>query len=214
MAQTEQTPVDRLLLVDDNPTNLQVLFQALEAEGYELLVAQSGEEAIATAKEAQPQLILLDINMPGIDGYETCRRLKADRETSDCVIIFLSARGEVADKVQGLQLGAVDYIGKPFQFEEVVARVRKHLDTYHRHRRLQQKTESLEAQLSGGFPDLTEADLNSLVAQGESDRVEFKSTLRWNLHTNKPDKRIEKRVLENGGRVHEHQRREPVRWRR
>jgi DNA-binding response OmpR family regulator len=195
MAQTEQTSVDRLLLVDDNPTNLQVLFQALEAEGYELLVAQSGEEAIETAREAQPQLILLDINMPGIDGYETCRRLKADPETSESVIIFLSARGEVADKVQGLQLGAVDYIGKPFQFEEVVARVRKHLDTYHRHRRLQQKAESLEAQLSGGFPDLTEADLSALVTQGESERMEFKSTLRWNLHTNKPDKRIENACL-------------------
>ena len=195
MAQTEQTPGDRLLLVDDNPTNLQVLFQALEDEGYELLVAQSGLEAIATAREAQPQLILLDINMPGIDGYETCRRLKADAETSDAVIVFLSARGEVADKVQGLQLGAVDYIGKPFQFEEVVARVRKHLDTYHRHRQLEQKAESLQAQLSGGFTDLTEAELKRLLALGEGERAEFKSTLRWNLHTNKPDKRIENACL-------------------
>ena len=93
METTEDTGIDRLLLVDDNPTNLQVLFQALEDEGYELLVAQSGEEAIATAKEAQPQLILLDINMPGIDGYETCRRLKDDLATRDAVIIFLSARG-------------------------------------------------------------------------------------------------------------------------
>ena len=195
MAQTEQAPVDRLLLVDDNPTNLQVLFQALEAEGYELLVAQSGEEAIATAQEAQPQLILLDINMPGMDGYETCRRLKADSQTSDSVVVFLSARGDVGDKVQGLEVGAVDYIGKPFQFEEVVARVRKHLETYHRHRQLQSRAEELEEQLAGGFQELADGDLKRLVAQGESERVEFKSTLRWNLHTNKPDKRIENACL-------------------
>ena len=122
---------DRVLLVDDNLTNLQVLYQALEEEGYELYVAQSGEEALVTAEETQPQLVLLDINMPGIDGYETCQRLRTSDATKDSVVIFLSARNAVDDKVQGLDLGAVDYIEKPFQFEEVVARVRKHLDAYH-----------------------------------------------------------------------------------
>ncbi len=195
MVTTEDTGIDRLLLVDDNPTNLQVLFQALEDEGYELLVAQSGEEAIATAKEALPQLILLDINMPGIDGYETCRRLKDDNATRDAVIIFLSARGDVADKVRGLELGAVDYIGKPFQFEEVVARVRKHLETYHQQRRLREKNEALQSQLSGGFQDFTRDQLETLLQRGEGERVEFKSTLRWNLHTGKPDKRIENACL-------------------
>jgi putative two-component system response regulator len=195
MTQTEGPPADRLLLVDDNPTNLQVLFQALEAEGYELLVAQSGEEALATAQEAQPQLILLDINMPGIDGYETCRRLKAQSETCDAVVIFLSARGDVDDKVQGLALGAIDYIGKPFQFEEVVARVRKHLETYHQHRALREKTHQLEERLAGGFEELTDDQLKAIVAQGEGEQVEFKSTLRWNLHSGKPDKRIENACL-------------------
>jgi CheY-like chemotaxis protein len=195
MAQNDRAARERLLLVDDNPTNLQVLFQALEAEGYELLVAQSGDEAIETAAKARPQLILLDINMPGLDGYETCRRLKADEETRDCVIIFLSARGDVADKVQGLELGAVDYIGKPFQFEEVVARVRKHLDTYHRQHELQRKNVELQARLAGGFQDLSDEDLKRLIAEGESGAVEFKSTLRVNLHTGKPDKRIENACL-------------------
>ena len=106
--------IGRLLLVDDNPTNLQVLFQALEQEGYELLIAQSGEEALQIAQDAQPQLILLDINMPGMNGYETCRRLKADPNTKDAVVVFLSARGDVDDKVRGLELGAVDYIESLF----------------------------------------------------------------------------------------------------
>jgi len=191
MGVTETETTDRLLLVDDNPTNLQVLYQALEAEGYELLVAQSGEEALTTAKEARPQLILLDINMPGIDGYETCRRLKADSETNESVVVFLSARGDVKDKVQGLELGAVDYIGKPFQFEEVVARVRKHLAMYHQHQKLQKENVELKVQVAGGFQKLSEGDLKELVAAGEGERVEFKSTLRWNIHTNKPDKKIE-----------------------
>jgi DNA-binding response OmpR family regulator len=187
--------VERLLLVDDNPTNLQVLFEALQAEGYELLVAQSGDEAITTAQRARPDLILLDINMPGIDGYETCRRLKADEATRDTVIIFLSARGDVDDKVRGLELGAVDYIAKPFQFEEVVARVRKHLAIHQEQRALQVSNQALRQQLAGGFAELSAADLKRLVADGESDSVEFKSTLRWNLHTNKPDKRMENACL-------------------
>lgn len=118
----------QVLLVDDNPTNLQVLYEALEEQGYELLIAQSGEEALEIAEAALPALILLDINMPGWDGFETCRRLKANEKTKECVIIFLSARDSVHDKVEGLRLGAVDYISKPFQFEEVVARVNTQLE--------------------------------------------------------------------------------------
>lgn len=117
----------QVLLVDDLPANLGVLYEALEREAYELLIAQSGEEALEIAAAAQPALILLDINMPGMDGFETCRRLKADPATKEAVIIFLSARDSVQDKVTGLSLGAVDYISKPFQFEEVVARVNTQL---------------------------------------------------------------------------------------
>ncbi len=189
--QTMSAATERVLLVDDQPTNLQILVQALEAQGYELLVAQSGEEAIATAKEARPQLILLDINMPGIDGYETCRRLKADRKTRDIAIIFLSARGDVSDKVQGLEVGAVDYIEKPFQFEEVIARVRKHLDTHRRHRQLQQDIEELRAQLSGDFRDLSDQDLSHLLTQDAGPRLAFQPTLRRNPKTGSPDRAVE-----------------------
>lgn len=193
-AQRSRTP-DRLLLVDDNPANLQVLFGALEEEGYELLVAQSGEEALQVATRARPQLILLDINMPGMDGYETCRRLKTAASTKEAVVIFLSARGSVADKVRGLELGAVDYIEKPFQFEEVLARVRQHLATDHRQRQLRYENKKLKALMEGGFRELDADDVAALIAEGESDCVDFKSTLRWNLQTNQPDECLENTCL-------------------
>ena len=190
-----ETNTDRLLLVDDNPTNLQVLFGALEDEGYELLIAQSGEEALEIAHAAKPQLILLDINMPGMDGYETCKKLKADPQTRTAAIIFPSARGAVDDKVRGLELGAVDYIEKPFQFEEVLARVRQHLINWHKKDTLRNENKNLKSVIDGGFRELTEADVAAVMVDGESDSVEFKSTLRWNLHSDKSDKNIENACL-------------------
>ena len=181
---------DRILLVDDNADNLQVLFQALEEEGYELLLAQSGEEALATAQDAQPVLILLDINMPGWDGYETCRRLKASDDTKEAVVVFLSARGALDDKLTGFDCGAVDYIEKPFQFEEVVARVRIHLAAWHREHALKSQIEDEAKQVAE-----TTLDLSRVIAAGEGDRIEFKSTLRHNLHTGKVDKKIENACL-------------------
>ena len=118
---------ETILLVDDNPTNLQVLLQTLDGQGYNMLVAKSGETALDIARKTHPSVILLDIMMPGIDGFETCRRLKADATTRDAAVIFLSALDETADKVRGLELGAVDYITKPIQGDEVIARVNTHL---------------------------------------------------------------------------------------
>ena len=179
---------DRVLLVDDNPTNLQVLFEALQEEGYELLIAQSGEEALAIAEEAVPSLVLLDINMPGMDGYETCEKLKQNPKTCDAVIIYLSARGEVEDKLKAFDSGGVDYVSKPFSFEEVIARVRSHLESYHRHRQLKEK-------LALGFVEMDADAVARMLAGGESDKIEFKSTLRTNLHTGKSDKRMENACL-------------------
>lgn len=133
--------------------------------------------------------------MPGIDGYETCIRLKADEGTKSAVVVFLSARGDTEDKVRGLEIGAVDYIGKPFQFEEVVARVRKHLEIHDRERKLEREKEELEIRLGEGFRDLSDAAVVALVKEGESEKLEFKSTLRYNLHTEKPDKRMENACL-------------------
>jgi sigma-B regulation protein RsbU (phosphoserine phosphatase) len=138
---------ESLLLVDDNPTNLQVLYQTLETTGCKLLVAKNGETALSIAQKASPNLILLDIMMPGIDGFEVCRRLKADSVTADIPVIFLSALTDTKDKVQGLQLGAVDYVSKPFQPDEVIARVNTHLTIHRLKREVEQKKDALEDEL-------------------------------------------------------------------
>jgi len=133
-----------VLLVDDEPANLELLRQALDGRGYRLLVATSGEDALKVARRARPSLVLLDVLMPGIDGFETCRRLKADPETAGSAVIFLSALAEAQEKVRGLEAGAVDFVSKPFQPEEVVARVHTHLTV----RQLQLQLESRNAELA------------------------------------------------------------------
>lgn len=117
-----------ILVVDDNPTNLGVIFNVLDESGLEVLVAQDGESALQKIEYITPDLILLDIMMPGIDGFETCSRLKSNPSTSEIPIIFMTALSNTEQKVKGLSLGAVDYITKPFQKEEVLARIKVHLD--------------------------------------------------------------------------------------
>ena len=138
---------ESILLVDDQPAKLEVLLQTLQEVGCKLRVARSGEAALAIARQAQPDLILLDVMMPGIDGFEVCRRLKADPATQKIPVVFLSALDETADKVAGLQLGAVDYVAKPFQPEEVLARVNTHLSIHRLGREVQQQKDALEHEL-------------------------------------------------------------------
>jgi serine/threonine protein kinase/tetratricopeptide (TPR) repeat protein/ActR/RegA family two-component response regulator len=127
----QPTPVaddaGRILLVDDDATNLDVLRETLKGQGYRLYVARNGEDALKVARRVRPLIVLLDVVMPGIDGYETCRRLKDDPETLDAAVIFLSALDDAKDKVKGFEAGAVDFITKPFQGDEVLARVKTHL---------------------------------------------------------------------------------------
>ena len=137
----------KILLVDDNPVNLQLLYQLLERPGLRLLVAKSGKAALTIAQKSYPDLILLDIMMPGLDGFEVCRRLKADPITRSIPIIFLSALDSTADKVKGLQLGAVDYVSKPFQAEEVLARVKTHLTLHKLSREVQTQRDKLVHEL-------------------------------------------------------------------
>lgn len=118
----------KILAVDDVPANLDVLSQALEADGYNVLVATTGEAALDLVKRIEPDLILLDVMMPGIDGFETCRRLKANENTSEIPVVFLTARSELEGILEGFQAGGVDYISKPFQKEEVLIRIRTHLE--------------------------------------------------------------------------------------
>ena len=135
---------EAILLVDDNPTNLQLLFETLDGRGYKLLIAKDGKTALSIARKANPHLILLDIMMPKIDGYEVCRQLKADPATEEIPVIFLSALTDTKDKVQGLDLGAVDYVTKPFQPDEVIARVNTHLTIYRLKIALDQKNKELQ----------------------------------------------------------------------
>jgi len=123
-----------ILMVDDNEINLQTLYQTLEDQGYSLLIARSGEDALRIAAKADPDLILLDVMMPGLDGYETCARLKADENTRNSVIIFLTALQSSQEKVRGFSLGAVDFITKPFDSAEIVARVSRHLEVHLGHK--------------------------------------------------------------------------------
>lgn len=135
---------EKILVVDDNPTNLRVLVQTLDGQHYRLLVAKTGEDALSIAKKTRPDLVLLDVMMPGLNGYEVCQRLKVDPDTRDAAVIFLSALGDTHDKVQGLQMGAVDYVGKPFQTSEVVARVKTHLSIRRLQRTLDRQNTELE----------------------------------------------------------------------
>ena len=116
-----------LLIVDDNPTNLGVLTDYLEEHGFEILSAEDGYAGIEIAQFAQPDMILLDVMMPGIDGFETCRRLKVDEKTQSIPVIFMTALESTKDKVNGFKVGGVDYITKPVQQEEVLARISTHL---------------------------------------------------------------------------------------
>lgn len=135
---------DQILLVDDNPTNLQMLLQTLSGRGYKLLIAKNGESALRIALKAKPALVLLDIMMPGMDGYEVCRKLKDSGDTENVTIIFLSALDDTKDKVRGLEAGAVDYISKPFQAEEVIARVETQLKIHRLERALSERNRQLE----------------------------------------------------------------------
>jgi signal transduction histidine kinase len=117
----------KLLIVDDNPTNLGILFDYLTQYGFKVLVSLDGESAIEQVEYAKPDLILLDVLMPGIDGFKTCDRLKANPSTQDIPVIFMTALSDTVDKVHGFKIGAVDYITKPIQHEEVLSRVQTHL---------------------------------------------------------------------------------------
>ena len=126
-----------ILIVDDTPANLEVLGGMLKEHGYKVRQATSGEMALRTAGANPPDLILLDIMMPGMDGYEVCRRVKADAQLREIPVIFISALSETMDKVKAFSTGGVDFITKPFQFEEVEARVATHLTMRLHQRQLQ-----------------------------------------------------------------------------
>ncbi|GAB4182892.1 MAG: hypothetical protein Fur005_45450 [Roseiflexaceae bacterium] len=142
--QTPRTPstsgsTATILLVDDNPTNLAALTRSLTQHGFRVLVAQHGESGIQIAQRVNPDLIMLDVQLPGSDGFEICRRLKSDLKTSDIPVLFMTVRSNTTDRLTGFEAGAVDYITKPFQEAEVLARINTHIH-------LRQLTSSLQHQ--------------------------------------------------------------------
>jgi len=127
-----------ILIVDDTPDNLRLLSEMLSKRGYSVRSAISGSAAFMAVNTKLPDLILLDINMPNLNGYEVCKQLKANEATRDIPVLFLSAFNEAIDKVKAFEVGGLDYITKPFQVEEVLARVDTHLTLSRTQKELQQ----------------------------------------------------------------------------
>jgi DNA-binding response OmpR family regulator len=139
-----------ILVVDDTTTNLEIIQHFLRESGFQALTAINGARAFEQIQSRPPDLILLDVIMPGIDGFEICQKLKANPETSDIPIIFMTSISDTVSKVKGLELGAVDYIIKPFQSEELLARIRSHLQ-------LRNLTKTLELRVTERTRELSQA---------------------------------------------------------
>jgi signal transduction histidine kinase len=157
-----------ILIVDDTPTNLDVISEALSDEGYTVAIATSGERALKQLERRLPDLILLDVMMPGIDGFETCQRLKSNPKTCDIPVIFMTALSDAESKIKGFEVGAVDYITKPFQEREVLARVKTHLQLSFLTQNLEQQVSQKNAELQASQIQLIQTEkmsaLGNLVA--------------------------------------------------
>ncbi len=141
---TDEQTVPLILIVDDTRVNLQLLGKILMKVNYELAIANSGYEALDMLREVKPDLILLDVMMPGIDGYEVCKTLKSSPETKNIPVIFLTAKSEKEDIVTGFEMGAVDYVTKPFNSAELLARVKTHLELKYARDLLAKQNEKLK----------------------------------------------------------------------
>ena len=146
-----------ILVVDDTPANLSLLVDYLGQHDYKVLVARDGASAIEQALLTKPELVLLDVMMPEMDGYECCRRIKESPELSETPVIFMTALSETGDKVKGFEAGGVDFVTKPIQHEEVLARVRVHLTLRRLRRELQEANQTLEARVEERTLELTDA---------------------------------------------------------
>ncbi len=154
----------KILVVDDTPASLRLLTDLLKAEGFEVRSAISGELALGAATQNPPNLVLLDIRMPEMDGYEVCRRLKANPLTRDVPVIFVSAASETDEKVRGFEMGAVDFVTKPYQRNELLARVRTHLELNHLRNNLDDLVEARTAELKESEKRLRKNLIDSITA--------------------------------------------------
>jgi len=139
-----------VLIIDDEPVNIQVVSDFLEAQGIEIMMAKNGTDGLSRAKKGKPDLILLDIRMPEMDGYEICHKLKAEESTKDIPIIFMTGLAEIGDKLKAFAVGGIDYVIKPFQQPELLARVSVHLQISNLNKKLAEQNIRLEGALDTG----------------------------------------------------------------
>jgi two-component system, sensor histidine kinase and response regulator len=159
-----------IMIVDDNPANLKLLEEMLEIQGHEVRAFPLGRLALAASVKHPPDLILMDVNMPEMDGYEACQLLKASEAGAGIPVIFLSALTETSDKVKAFQCGAADYITKPFQVEEVHSRVQTHLQLHNLQRALRRENDELEEAVAARTRELSEANSRlTIVDRSKSD---------------------------------------------
>src|SRR5688500_5346717 len=156
---SEMLQKQTILIVDDTPANLHLLVKMLEPEGYLVRPTTNGEFGLGFARSTQPDLILLDIKMPKMSGYDVCKQLKADDRTRDIPVIFISAMDQALEKAEAFAVGGVDYITRPFQTEEVLARVRTHLALSQLQKALSIQNERLEQRVEERTAELTEANV-------------------------------------------------------
>ncbi len=142
------TPKETLLVIDDIPEHVTFLVEFLTKAGFQVLMAQDGEQGIQKAEEAHPDLILLDVLMLGMDGFEVCRRLKSQENTKDIPVIFMTALAEIVNIVKGFELGAADYITKPFQSVEALARIKTHLTLRKQQQQLAKQNQQLQQEIA------------------------------------------------------------------
>jgi two-component system sensor histidine kinase/response regulator len=181
----------KILIADDNSIDLQILTLTLQNEAYQLFSAQNGKDALRLAQQVKPDLILLDVKMPGIGGFEVCQKLKASKATMNISIIFLSALDEQVNKLQGLNIGGEDYITKPFSPEEVSARVRVHLALCAKRKELEQLREQ-DQQYFARINAIRDGILEQMEHDVKSPLASIKvSTHLINRHTRDQDSRIE-----------------------
>lgn len=173
-----------VLIVDDIAANRNVLGETLERDQYEVLLAPDGETALKVARKAKPDLILLDVMMPGMDGFETCRRLKKDPDTASIPVVFISAQNETRSMIDGFKAGGVDYITKPFQAEEVLIRASTHLTNHRLTREIIKKNQELEdfnAQLKAEMERREQAESSLELADAQLSLITEQEIERWGL---------------------------------
>lgn len=158
------TTSGNIMIVDDTPQNLRLLCDMLKSRGYSVRPAPSGKIALHAAAEDPPDLILLDINMPDMDGYEVCRRLKEDERLREIPVLFISALYEIEDKVRAFNAGGLDYVAKPFQFEEVDARVKTHLELRRLQVELKKHNLHLKALVTEQVKEISDSQMATIYA--------------------------------------------------